>query len=102
MEPHGNRSEEHTSELQSRFDLVCRLLLEKKRGIGNDQPLLVAGDLSSDLDALSIVALYRTRAIRVLVMRVSPEFALRAIFFFLKDAEPPEFPPSSPPRPLPK
>src|SRR5699024_11833764 len=27
---HG-RSEEHTSELQSRFDLVCRLLLEKKK-----------------------------------------------------------------------
>src|SRR5699024_11318210 len=26
----GKRSEEHTSELQSRFDLVCRLLLEKK------------------------------------------------------------------------
>src|SRR5699024_12362129 len=26
----GSRSEEHTSELQSRFDLVCRLLLEKK------------------------------------------------------------------------
>src|SRR5699024_6292875 len=26
----GMRSEEHTSELQSRFDLVCRLLLEKK------------------------------------------------------------------------
>src|SRR5438309_5289822 len=29
----GNRSEEHTSELQSQFHLVCRLLLEKK----NDQ-----------------------------------------------------------------
>src|SRR5699024_11653917 len=26
----GFRSEEHTSELQSRFELVCRLLLEKK------------------------------------------------------------------------
>src|SRR5699024_12071476 len=26
----GRRSEEHTSELQSRFDLVCRLLLDKK------------------------------------------------------------------------
>src|SRR5699024_12298693 len=26
-----NISEEHTSELQSRFDLVCRLLLEKKK-----------------------------------------------------------------------
>src|SRR5207249_9539312 len=31
--PNGTvvRSEEHTSELQSRFDLVCRLLLEKKK-----------------------------------------------------------------------
>src|SRR5699024_11631995 len=28
------RSEEHTSELQSRFDLVCRLLLEKKNASG--------------------------------------------------------------------
>src|SRR5437868_12895119 len=27
----AQRSEEHTSELQSRFDLVCRLLLEKKK-----------------------------------------------------------------------
>src|SRR5699024_12532988 len=27
------RSEEHTSELQSRFELVCRLLLEKKKYI---------------------------------------------------------------------
>src|SRR5699024_11427268 len=26
-----DRSEEHTSELQSRFDIVCRLLLEKKK-----------------------------------------------------------------------
>src|SRR5207249_5091968 len=29
--PVTKRSEEHTSELQSRFDLVCRLLLEKKK-----------------------------------------------------------------------
>src|SRR2546428_7754878 len=29
------RSEEHTSELQSRSDLVCRLLLEKKNRINN-------------------------------------------------------------------
>src|SRR5699024_11932333 len=27
----ASRSEEHTSELQSRFDLVCRLLLEQKK-----------------------------------------------------------------------
>src|SRR5437868_8269125 len=31
LEPTPSRSEEHTSELQSRFDLVCRLLLEKKK-----------------------------------------------------------------------
>src|SRR2546421_4824243 len=38
--PHGvflherqGRSEEHTSELQSRSDLVCRLLLEKKKEV---------------------------------------------------------------------
>src|SRR2546428_7563927 len=30
------RSEEHTSELQSRSDLVCRLLLEKKKGNDNE------------------------------------------------------------------
>src|SRR5438034_6411405 len=29
--PHAMRSEEHTSELQSHSDLVCRLLLEKKK-----------------------------------------------------------------------
>src|SRR5437868_7234822 len=29
----SRRSEEHTSELQSRFDLVCRLLLEKKKNV---------------------------------------------------------------------
>src|SRR5437868_12609259 len=31
VRPGACRSEEHTSELQSRFDLVCRLLLENKR-----------------------------------------------------------------------
>src|SRR5690349_24174674 len=38
-----SRSEEHTSELQSRRDLVCRLLLEKKKK--TKQP---PSDLSSD------------------------------------------------------
>src|SRR5699024_11926494 len=33
LPPQRIRSEEHTSELQSRFDLVCRLLLEKKKTI---------------------------------------------------------------------
>src|SRR3989339_1987622 len=38
-----NRSEEHTSELQSRSDLVCRLLLEK-----TDKILLVALPLAAE------------------------------------------------------
>src|SRR5207249_8516291 len=38
LRPHHEcRSEEHTSELQSRFDLVCRLLLEKKKPV--QQPI---------------------------------------------------------------
>src|SRR5574343_2048905 len=32
-----SRSEEHTSELQSHHDLVCRLLLEKKKKTINDE-----------------------------------------------------------------
>src|SRR5438309_6217497 len=35
-----HRSEEHTSELQSQFHLVCRLLLEKKKKIKNRCPSL--------------------------------------------------------------
>src|SRR5699024_11719548 len=34
-----HRSEEHTSELQSRFDLVCRLLLEKKNKHSSDKQM---------------------------------------------------------------
>src|SRR3712207_8825782 len=37
----GQRSEEHTSELQSRQYLVCRLLLEKKKNIYYSFPSLV-------------------------------------------------------------
>src|SRR5205809_5655530 len=36
-----NRSEEHTSELQSRLHLVCRLLLEKKKCTHNTTDLLI-------------------------------------------------------------
>src|SRR5437868_10811233 len=43
------RSEEHTSELQSRFDLVCRLLLEKKNG-SETLPVIVFCELQSNPD----------------------------------------------------
>src|SRR2546422_3108211 len=37
-QPDRERSEEHTSELQSRLHLVCRLLLEKKKRTQNHTP----------------------------------------------------------------
>src|SRR2546422_4006786 len=40
------RSEEHTSELQSRLHLVCRLLLEKKKKINNTRMLSVHNEVS--------------------------------------------------------
>src|SRR5437870_6846495 len=45
------RSEEHTSELQSRGHLVCRLLLEKKKRRPTAGPLVVQLAVSSPLHA---------------------------------------------------
>src|SRR5258707_11499854 len=39
--PYSGRSEEHTSELQSRQYLVCRLLLEKKKNSKLQTPIIV-------------------------------------------------------------
>src|SRR2546429_6837064 len=44
------RSEEHTSELQSRLHLVCRLLLEKKKNSTIDITLTDAGQLPLHYD----------------------------------------------------
>src|SRR5690349_22119001 len=50
------RSEEHTSELQSRRDLVCRLLLEKKK-LHVMPPLQLAAYLQAPLTAAPFGAL---------------------------------------------
>src|SRR5256885_13247788 len=42
-----NRSEEHTSELQSPCNLVCRLLLEKKKNLRIDSILLTPRDYAA-------------------------------------------------------
>src|SRR5206468_4559360 len=52
------RSEEHTSELQSRSDLVCRLLLEKKK----QQILAVEPLLCGDLAAVDLESATRALA----------------------------------------
>src|SRR5260221_5556649 len=58
----GNRSEEHTSELQSHSDLVCRLLLEKKKKINLmihqfqiDRTSWIAALRYSDIDYESVM-----------------------------------------------
>src|SRR2546430_12639826 len=43
----GARSEEHTSELQSQSNLVCRLLLEKKKGISDGIGQIFTGSVIS-------------------------------------------------------
>src|SRR5699024_11472882 len=53
VRPREDRSEEHTSELQSRFELVCRLLLEKKKAMSD-----IGGRVITELhkeDVLQIV-----------------------------------------------
>src|SRR5690554_7379099 len=47
----GRRSEEHTSELQSRPHLVCRLLLEKKKITTSTNPAAVSPCSYSALDS---------------------------------------------------
>src|SRR3989440_3470099 len=48
----AGRSEEHTSELQSRSDLVCRLLLEKKKSPAPPGLIALGGLFPTPLDAL--------------------------------------------------
>src|SRR3989449_1242006 len=47
LAPDGVRSEEHTSELQSRLHLVCRLLLEKKKKTNKKHAALTSTNYSS-------------------------------------------------------
>src|SRR5437868_12823652 len=63
----SRRSEEHTSELQSRFDLVCRLLLEKKnivvRGVRHADSVVFTY-LVDDLHLRSELTLHDHRGVR--------------------------------------
>src|SRR5438309_3566582 len=45
------RSEEHTSELQSQFHLVCRLLLEKKKSYAGPLGFIMLRPLTHSVDA---------------------------------------------------
>src|SRR5689334_23726418 len=56
--PRASRSEEHTSELQSQFHLVCRLLLEKKKKrYSNSRP--IASHLRLSVDSTLYLSVVR-------------------------------------------
>src|ERR1019366_5300694 len=60
----SKRSEEHTSELQSLTNLVCRLLLEKKR-IGDSLPLVAPAHIHREIAPQADIVLHKHRPHRV-------------------------------------
>src|SRR3989304_2832830 len=97
----GIRSEEHTSELQSRLHLVCRLLLEKKKKAEaeppQDHPATYPG-------AVRVYGGRRVRRVRAMASRPVPARLTcphGLLFFFFKDRPPPGFLPFPPHAPFP-
>src|SRR6266704_190360 len=108
-----NRSEEHTSELQSRFDLVCRLLLEKKK-YSMLSRIFVNINYKSAIRRWTSAASFLCNHVRIKPISVAPHPQLidNVLFFFfndtatteiytlsLHDALPIAEPASDPPRP---
>src|SRR2546421_4647480 len=58
----SDRSEEHTSELQSRSDLVCRLLLEKKKTV--EECLRYAGPVPATVEVATEHVPWHARTVR--------------------------------------
>src|SRR6202522_379645 len=101
VSPHADRSEEHTSELQSRRHLVCRLLLEKK----NTGATGFVGSHGARGDAAHC-ALHRPShsappyPVSTLRLRLTSPSSLARLFFFLNKRAPPEISLFPPPAPL--
>src|SRR6266571_4932879 len=79
-----SRSEEHTSELQSHVNLVCRLLLEKKN---NDLHMLAIA--SEDSMDLALADFDRISSKSPVYADLKPSGRFVAIFFFLMIRRPP-------------
>src|ERR1019366_10703830 len=90
--PHHRRSEEHTSELQSLTNLVCRLLLEKKNKNTAHTHMALLGRARSVSVPLSLPRVPCWSFVRPSVFP-PPVCSIVCVFFFffLNDRPPPEF-----------
>src|SRR6202521_3003075 len=79
------RSEEHTSELQSPQNLVCRLLLEKKKNEDALGRALGGAWAHGVAHAAARVSLASSRPPHMLVPTAQPPMALHLFFFFFND-----------------
>src|SRR2546429_1028771 len=81
------RSEEHTSELQSRLHLVCRLLLEKKKPNHLITRHLLLVTLAAVCTATLLATLWRSSAVPLRrwssELRATAAYALPALFHIL-------------------
>src|SRR3954463_1593550 len=75
------RSEEHTSELQSHDNLVCRLLLEKKK-TGREELKLVQGTTTTHLVRNTLVTVLRLAPSRDRHYKLSSRLCHALFFFF--------------------
>src|SRR6266481_3356869 len=80
-----SRSEEHTSELQSQFHLVCRPLLEKKK----NSPMSVHRTYTHVMDAFPRVSKILFQALNMPVDSWNSKGFPIALFFFLMIRRPP-------------
>src|SRR5215471_17554610 len=85
--PEVGRSEEHTSELQSRRDLVCRLLLEKKKR-GDRAPARLAEDVAHTDDRERPVcrhfATSTARVSRITITLMCPGYCISVFFLMMR------------------
>src|SRR3954467_6150605 len=96
------RSEEHTSELQSHDNLVCRLLLEKNKE--NSRRVLVQMDGLVEIGVRGACVPEPTPRPHCVCLSCRATvliYFVLSFFFFLKTAPPPNFPPFPPPPLLP-
>src|SRR5256886_12162675 len=79
----GKRSEEHTSELQSQSNLVCRLLLEKKKNTEHAHSTYT--DLRRRLvlgnDVLPLLSAYRVSAWHTIMETTLHDYSLSGVYY---------------------